>query len=1475
MEIKIWGARGSIPTPIRPEEVREKIISALLNVSKIEGEFRQMLTSAILEDTQSPPGQPSFLKIDTGNEKYQQERRRVIETYLDRLSPLSARTSSGNTPCIEVRAGKELFILDAGSGIRELGIELMKGECGQGKGVIHLLFSHPHWDHIQGFPFFRPAFVPGNKIFIYGVHDIEAALRRQQEFISFPIPLDYMQADREFIQLKPDDVLEFSDELRVRHILNHHPGDAYAFRFEKGDKAFVYASDSAYPTGIDLKPYLNFFKNADVLIFDAQFTQRESDEKEDWGHSSSFFGVEMAQEAKVKELVLFHYDPTYSDRDLEKILEDTLKFQYNQYPTRDPVKVAIAHEGQIFNLKPTQTTQLHHIPGGNIAILKPGGIFDESVAAQLSNELNMLRQQNRWTPQLIVDMSAVELLQVSGLRSLVKLRKEQQGIPMVLAGPSINVQQLIELAGYLDFFAIYPSVHAALNALKAHETLNLPGQMIKNRYSVKSKIGDGRLGTVFNATDTRLNRPIALKVLSPSFSEGAIEQFLSHARQIIDLSHPNIVGIYDCDADQGLSYMVEEFIEGKTLRDLIDDTPGPLPFDVALSIAEHIAQGLEYAHGHGVIHGDLKPKNVLLWKGQVKISDFGLGRLESGTKSLINIDMPLAVITARYVAPEQVLGHPIDARTDLYALGSILYELFTGHPLFQGTEKEVLQQQRDLQPRPPRALNSHLPGSLEHLILKLLDKDPNKRYARASQVRHILASVVTPIRGAFPREQWPALVGNDEILAQLNYLWSETEQGRGQLVFLSGESGLGKTRLTQEFSHRVDPATLLIGKCRKFGDGPAYQPFVEALTAYFSGTSPEIAQQQVGHVLQELAQTIPQVQQVLAQVNGGSADKLRPTPTAVAASGLNNAGSNTSQIEGDPASSEMQTEALMASFAELIKTATDKLPWLIIIDDLHWANHSTLRLFYYLAQHSRDLRLMIVGTYQESRVAANPFLVEMLDLIEPELPHTSLSLAPMTAAEIKQLLENFWLQAVPNDLATATYLRTQGNPLFAEEIAKGLVADHIVTWRNNKWHFASVLEAALPQDVHDAILRRINRLSKETQTLLQQAATLGRTFSFADLHEMSDLSEWDALESLDIALEEHLVIELPGEEVLRFKHAEIQRVLYQNLGDLKRRLMHGEAGEALERRVARAGHPADVSDALAYHFYQAEEFAKAFAYAVDAAEHAKAAYAGQIALTWYKQALQALDHFPQDNDALPLKRFDTLLAREQVYDYLGYHQDQADDLATLQSLAQTLDDPLKQGRVQLRQAAFQRSIGQLDQATLAAEATVRIARQDKAAFLEGEGLLQLAYIQVGQERYEAALETCADAQKILTEVYSGQPPQAGILYTVLGNIYTAFQDYDQAKAYYDQALAVSRARGRWFDFAATLNQLSALYLRQERYDEAQSVCHRALELNRLMGHRRNQTVSLQNLALTYKALGRDKMAQRYLEQSPQPVELLL
>jgi phosphoribosyl 1,2-cyclic phosphodiesterase len=358
VKVKIWGARGSIPSPLKPGEVRGKIRQAILNLPDI--------------DTKDPA---------------------AVDMYLDQLPPLLSGTVGGNTTCVEIQAGRETFIIDAGSGLRELGLELMKGPCGRGQGSLHFFFSHTHWDHILGFPFFLPAYIPGNQIFIYSVHDLNLALENQQRPLGFPVPFSSMQASMEFISLQPGEPFSVG-QVKINTIKTDHPGDAYAYRFEDGYSTFVFASDAEYKQldEASLRPYLEFFKDAEVLFFDAQYGLRETwESKVDWGHSSAMIGADIARAAGVKKLVLVHHNPTYSDADLLKIQRETIEYQ-DKDPSRLPCEVIVAYEGLTFDLTPTEAVSLRRLSDGQEAILTPIGHFDERGVAELERQLEHLEE---------------------------------------------------------------------------------------------------------------------------------------------------------------------------------------------------------------------------------------------------------------------------------------------------------------------------------------------------------------------------------------------------------------------------------------------------------------------------------------------------------------------------------------------------------------------------------------------------------------------------------------------------------------------------------------------------------------------------------------------------------------------------------------------------------------------------------------------------------------------------------------------------------------------------------------------------------------------------------------------------------------------------------------------------------------------------------------------------------------------------
>jgi phosphoribosyl 1,2-cyclic phosphodiesterase len=310
MKVFFWGSRGSLPISITADTVRAKLHRALKTARN----------------------------FDTGTDE-------SIEAFIDgQLSFSDWGSYGGNTSCVEIREdGGDYVLCDAGSGLRDFGNYIMKSGRGRIPGVYHIFMSHLHWDHIQGFPFFTPAFIPGNQINIYGFHkELGETFVKQQEYPNFPVPLKVMRADISFHVLDPEKEYEVAG-YRVNGMKQTHPGDSYGYSFVKDGRKIVYSTDSEHKD--DARDMAKFFEGADLLIFDAQYSFLDAiDTKEDWGHSSNILGVELSRSANVKCLCLFHHEPAYSDETLEQLYKDTVEYSKIEFPEW-PVKVVIAYDG--------------------------------------------------------------------------------------------------------------------------------------------------------------------------------------------------------------------------------------------------------------------------------------------------------------------------------------------------------------------------------------------------------------------------------------------------------------------------------------------------------------------------------------------------------------------------------------------------------------------------------------------------------------------------------------------------------------------------------------------------------------------------------------------------------------------------------------------------------------------------------------------------------------------------------------------------------------------------------------------------------------------------------------------------------------------------------------------------------------------------------------------------------------------------
>ncbi len=311
MKVKFWGVRGSIPTPSTSAQIRAKILKLIDNLPT------DILSNPV-----------------------------AIKNYILGLSNLEAGVIGGNTPCIEIRADDKILIFDMGSGLKALGNYLVRTEQNK-KGLdLHIFLTHTHWDHIHGFPFFTPAFFPNNKLTFYSPHpNLKERLEIQQDFRFFPVSLEHMPSQKKFVHIEHGVTMEIG-KIKITNCPLYHPGGSFGYRIECDGKVAVYATDSEYKSfeSESTKQYIDFFRDAGLLIFDAQYTFEEAIHKEDWGHSSALVGIEFAIEAGVKKLALFHHEPERDDFEIYSILKKSIDFKRINFPDND-LDIFLAMEG--------------------------------------------------------------------------------------------------------------------------------------------------------------------------------------------------------------------------------------------------------------------------------------------------------------------------------------------------------------------------------------------------------------------------------------------------------------------------------------------------------------------------------------------------------------------------------------------------------------------------------------------------------------------------------------------------------------------------------------------------------------------------------------------------------------------------------------------------------------------------------------------------------------------------------------------------------------------------------------------------------------------------------------------------------------------------------------------------------------------------------------------------------------------------
>lgn len=547
-----------------------------------------------------------------------------------------------------------------------------------------------------------------------------------------------------------------------------------------------------------------------------------------------------------------------------------------------------------------------------------------------------------------------------------------------------------------------------------------------SHYRIVKKLGAGGMGEVWLAHDTKLERKVAIKLLPAEFTKDPerVRRFEQEAKAVSALNHPHIITIHEIGEAEAGRFIVMELVQGQTLRSLNK----PCPLDTMVSLGGQIARALSASHAAGITHRDIKPENIMVRDdGYVKILDFGLARLIPGTAidpegaTLAFQTTPGTLLgTVAYMSPEQARGEMVTPATDVFALGIVFYELATGqHPFKADTMIGMLHSITAQAPLTPSRVNPDLSPALEDLILGMLEKEAGKRPS-AVEVDEALAELAgqrssgqlqRPATSAATSAIARHTVGREKERAELHSGFASALSGRGLLLCVAGEPGIGKTTLVEDFLADLAAegrSTIARGRCsERLAGTEAYLPLLEALESLLqSGSNPAAAR-----VMKQIA---PTWYAQVVPLSGSNEESARLLAEVKAAS----------------------QERMKRELGNFLLEVARLRPLVLFFDDLHWADVSTIDLLSFLAGKFDALNVLIVVTYRPSDMllTKHPFLQ-----IKPDLQAhgvcRELQLEFLNEAEIEQYLAlEFPQHRFPAEFPKLIHAKTEGSPLFMADL---------------------------------------------------------------------------------------------------------------------------------------------------------------------------------------------------------------------------------------------------------------------------------------------------------------------------------------------------------------------------------------------------------------------------------------------------------
>ena len=671
------------------------------------------------------------------------------------------------------------------------------------------------------------------------------------------------------------------------------------------------------------------------------------------------------------------------------------------------------------------------------------------------------------------------------------------------------------------------------------------GTILDKRYQIQAHLGTGGMGEVYRVLDLEQDRVCALKILNTMVDQKVVHRRFHREFQVLSrLQHPRLVRTYAWGFAEDRPYFTMEYLPGKTLERIIADQArlGQFRASHFFDLIQQIVEGLAYIHSQGAVHRDLKPSNIMVLETEegieTTILDLGLAKFRH-LHSVSITQTGTAIGTAEYMSPEQGKGLWVDHRSDLYALGVILYEMLLSVPPFSG-QNPVSVIMKHIRESPPPMNEAHVevPAQTQQIVLKLLAKEPVDRYQSAEELVQALNGVASSrfvlpddeLLGVPMKVMRPQFVGRESEMKTLRAMLKDVLVGEQRVVLISGEAGVGKSRLVEEL----------------LGDARVY----DFLSLKSAGR--EEGEQIYGALIDAF--------QGMARLLGGETDKF----------------------------------SVMERWLQVLKRLRAKKPIVLCLEDIQWLDELTLEFLQYVLRDPEPCPFLLCLTCRWSNL--EPLSEEIEKFIH------SNEFAGATQIQLKNLSQEasgylaasmLGERSIPLDALQTLFRETGGLPLFVVEAVRTLVNANVV--RQNAygdWQWGEFLERLLSDDISEVLYRRVAALSAVQRQVMEYACVFLNDFSFELLAAIWLGDELELLDVLEDLIEEGLLITYGDEERYRFSQGLYRRAIYDRMQDVRRRLLHREIGNALEK----AEDAEELTEELADHFAAAEERDKAVKY---------------------------------------------------------------------------------------------------------------------------------------------------------------------------------------------------------------------------------------------------------------------------------------